>query len=96
MPETDESVLSGPVHNAQPSPQTEPSENSGPQSRFWSPDTIFTGVSDSNNGGSSGSGVHGNHEQSVDGNGMELDGHATEIQPVYHELGGTEVSKTVS
>ncbi|KAJ5306853.1 hypothetical protein N7508_005868 [Penicillium antarcticum] len=94
LPETDESVLSGPVHNAPPPPPTEPSDDSAPQSRFWSPDAILSGISDSNNGQSSGSGGNGNHEQSVDENGMELDGHGTQIQPVYHELGGTEVSKT--
>jgi hypothetical protein len=94
LPETDESVLSGPVHNAPPPPPTEPSDDSGLRPSFWSPDAIFSGVSDSNNGHSSGSGVNGNHELSDDENGKELDG--TQIQPVYHELGGTEVSKTAS
>ncbi|KAJ5123271.1 hypothetical protein N7448_009368 [Penicillium atrosanguineum] len=89
-PEPDVSVLSGPVHNAPPPP--EPSDDSVPQSRFWSPDAILSGVSNSNNGQSSSSG--GNYEQSVDENGLELDGDGTEIQPVYHELAGREVQKT--
>lgn len=93
LPETDVSVLSGPVHNAPP-PPPEPSEDSAPQSRFWSPEAILSGVSDSNYGQSSGSGGNGNHEQSVDENGMELDGHGTQIQPVYHELAGSEVGTT--
>ncbi|KAJ6113554.1 hypothetical protein N7523_006871 [Penicillium sp. IBT 18751x] len=88
-PEPDVSVLSGPVHNA---PPPDPSDSSAPHSRFWSPDAILSGTSDSYNGQSSGSG--GNHEQSVDENGMELDGDDTQIQPVYHELAGDEVQKT--
>jgi hypothetical protein len=55
-------------------------------------DAIFSGVSESNNGHSSGSGQ--THEQSVDDRGMELDGHGTHIKPVYHELPGSEVEKT--
>lgn len=83
------SVLSGPVHNAPPPP--DPSDDSTPQQRFWSPDAILTGVSESNNGQSSGSGH--THEQSVDERGMELDGDGTQIAPVYHELPGSEVEK---
>jgi hypothetical protein len=71
---------------------SDPSDPSAPQATFWSPDVIFGGVSDSNNGASSSSG--GNHEQSVEENHMELDGHGTQIQPVYHELAGSEVEKT--
>lgn len=92
LPETDESVLSGPVHNAPP-PPPDTSDESAPQSRFWSPDAILSGVSESNNGQSSRSGGNETLEQSVDENGMELDGHGTEVQPVYHELGGSEVRK---
>lgn len=88
-PEPDVSVLSGPVHNAPPS---DPSDSTVPQSRFWSPDAIFSGVSESNNGQSSGSG--GNYEQSVDENGLELDGDGTQIQPIYHEIDGSEIQKT--
>ncbi|KAJ6084958.1 hypothetical protein N7499_004587 [Penicillium canescens] len=92
-PETDVSVLSGPVHNAPPPPPPESSDDSGLQTRFWSPEAILNSVSDSNYGQSSGSGGNGNHEQSVDENGMELDGDGTQIQPVYHELDGSEVGK---
>lgn len=88
-PEPDMSVLSGPVHNA---PPPDPRDDSAPQPRFWSPDTILTGVSESNNGQSSGSGR--TLEQSVDERGMELDGDGTQINPVYHELPGSEVEKT--
>lgn len=93
-PEPDVSVLSGPVHNAPPSG---PSEQSAPQPPFWSPDAIFGGVSDSNNGRSNNgysSGSGRTHEQSVDDRGMELDGHGTQITPVYHELPGSAVEKT--
>jgi hypothetical protein len=93
LPETDVSVLSGPVHNAPPPPPPESSDDSAPQTRFWSPEAILNSVSDSNYGHSSGSGGNGNHEQSVDENGMELDGDGTQIQPVYHELDGSEVGK---
>jgi hypothetical protein len=87
-PEPDVSVLSGPVHNA---PPPDPSDQSTPQPPFWSADAIFSGVSGSNNGHSSGSGQ--THEQSVDERGMELDGHGTQVNPVYHELPATEVEK---
>ncbi|KAJ5461729.1 uncharacterized protein N7458_003281 [Penicillium daleae] len=93
-PEPDVSVLSGPVHNAPPSG---PSDQSSPQPPFWSPDAIFGGVSDSNNGRSNNghsSGSGRTHEQSVDDRGMELDGHGTQITPVYHELPGSAVEKT--
>lgn len=92
LPETDVSVISGPVHNAPPPPES--SDDSAPQTRFWSPEAILNSVSDSNHGQSSGSGGNGNHEQSVDENGMELDGDGTQIQPVYHELDGSEVGKS--
>ncbi|KAJ5635156.1 uncharacterized protein N7484_008469 [Penicillium longicatenatum] len=85
----------GPIHNDPslgPSMPSDPSDPSAAQATFWSPDVIFGGVSDSNNGASSSSG--GNHEQSVEENHMELDGHGTQIQPVYHELAGSEVEKT--
>jgi hypothetical protein len=88
-PEPDVSVLSGPVHNAPPS---DPSDQFPRHPRFWSPDAILSGASDSYNGQSSTSG--GNHEQSVDEHGMELDGDGTEVQPVYHELAGREVKQT--
>ncbi|OKP09716.1 hypothetical protein PENSUB_4987 [Penicillium subrubescens] len=87
-PEPDVSVLSGPVHNA---PPPDPSDQSAPYPPFWSADAIFSGVSESNNGHSSGSGQ--THEQSVDERGMELDGHGTQVNPVYHELPGSEVEK---
>lgn len=85
----------GPIHNDHslgPSVPSDPSDPSAAQATFWSPDVIFGGVSDSNNGASSSSG--GNHEQSVEDNHMELDGHGTQVQPVYHELAGSEVEKT--
>lgn len=88
-PETDVSVLSGPVHNAPPS---DPSDSSAPQPPFWSPDAIFGGVSESQNGQSSGS--TRTHDQSVDERGMELDGHGTQIKPVYHELPDSQVENT--
>ncbi|KAF3395854.1 hypothetical protein F1880_006818, partial [Penicillium rolfsii] len=87
-PEPDVSVLSGPVHNA---PRPNSSDYSAPHPPFWSPDAIFSGVSESNNGHSSGSGQ--THEQSVDERGMELDAHGTQINPVYHELPGSGVVK---
>lgn len=86
--EPDVSVLSGPVHNA---PPPDLSDHSAPHPPFWSADAIFRGVSESNNEHSSGSGH--THEQSVDERGIELDGHGTQINPVYHELPGSEVEK---
>lgn len=87
-PEPDVSVLSGPVHNA---PPPDPSDHSAPLPPFWSADAILSGASESNNGHSSRSGQ--THEQSVDERGMELDGHGTQIAPVYHELPASEVEK---
>ncbi|KAJ5924137.1 hypothetical protein N7466_008324 [Penicillium verhagenii] len=84
----------GPIHNDAslgPSQPSDPSDPSAPPATFWSPDVIFGDVSDSHNGASSSSG--GNHEQSVEENHMELDAHGTQIQPVYHELAGSEVEK---
>ncbi|CAI7592703.1 unnamed protein product [Penicillium bialowiezense] len=77
-PESDVSVLSGPVHNA-PLTESSNSEHTPPRPRFWSPDAVLGDTSESNVGGSSGSGT--THEQSV-----ELDGRNTQIKPVYYEL----------
>lgn len=88
-PGPDTSVLSGPVHNPFP-PEPPSSDPSAPQDSFWSPDTVQNG-SGHHNGGSSGDGI--NNENSADERGMELDGHGTQVQPVYHELGGRELLK---
>ncbi|KAJ5278795.1 hypothetical protein N7478_004167 [Penicillium angulare] len=89
-PEPDTSVLSGPVQNPfPPEPSSSSNDPSPPQGSFWSPDTIFQGNSESYNGGSSGDGVQ--NENSVNEQGLEIDGH--EVHPVYHELGGMEIGK---
>jgi hypothetical protein len=87
-PEPDVSVLSGPVLNAVP-PDPAHTDQSPPQSRFWSPDAVCGGAGGSSNGESRRDG--GNTENSADEHGLELDGHGTEIKPVYHELPGSEV-----
>lgn len=84
------SVLEGPVYNA---------GNSGPphtdqpmaQPKFYSPDTVHS-LGGSHNGESSVSGI--NRESSADEHGLELDGHDTQIEPVYHELPASEVWRT--
>lgn len=80
-PQSDPSVLTGPVHNSAYFP--------GPLENFYSPDTAFNGLSGSNNGVSSGSGHR--PDSSVDERGLELDGDDTEIKPIYHELPNNEV-----
>ena len=86
-PETDQAVLSGPVHNAPPGYSSSHASQSAMQPPFWSADAPL--VSDSNNGDTSNSGV--THEQSVDDRGLELEGRDNQIKPVYHELPGTQV-----
>lgn len=84
------SVLSGPVHNGGPPESSSHDEHSSlPQSAFWSPDTLneSSGLTASGNNGSSGDSGH--HENSSGEN--ELDGHQTQIKPVYHELPGSKV-----
>lgn len=80
-PQSDPSVLTGPVHNNAYVP--------GPQENFYSPDTAFNGLSGSHIGVSSGSGNR--PDSSVDERGLELDGDDTEIKPIYHELPDNEV-----
>ena len=91
-PEPDMSVLSGPVHN--PLPPAPPYNPQAPSnSRFWSPDAVLS-VNETSNGESSHSGI--TQEQITDEHGLELDGHGTEIKPVYHELADSEVGRTRS
>lgn len=91
-PETDVSVLTGPVHNFGP-PSPPHTDNLTPQGRFWSPDTISGGPSGSNGKSSGHDGESSNdavnRESSADEHGVELD--STQIKPVYHELPGSEV-----
>lgn len=79
-PQSDPSVLTGPVHNA---------GIPAAEGFFYSPDTAFNGLSGSNIGVSSGSGNQ--PDSSVTERGMELDGDDTEIKPIYHELPNNEV-----
>ncbi|KAF7125408.1 hypothetical protein CNMCM5793_001586 [Aspergillus hiratsukae] len=90
-PETSVSVLSGPVHNAVPSSPAH-TDQSPLQARFWSADAVHGDVSESHNSNSRRDGV--SIDNSVDKDGLELDGHDTEIKPVYHELPGSEVWRT--
>lgn len=83
-PQSDPSVLTGPVHNA---------HFPGPQENFYSPDTAFNGLSGSHNGVSSGDGNQ--PDSSVDERGLELDGDDTEIKPIYYELPNNEVPVSV-
>lgn len=82
LPKSDVSVLSGPVLNAPSEPSS--SSQPPPRPRFWSPDAVFGDGDGSNIGESSGSGGT-THEQSA-----ELDGHGTQVKPVYHELPANE------
>lgn len=92
-PESDFSVLSGPLHNPFP-PEPSSSEQSPPDGSFWSPDAVRRSQTENYNGGSSGDGIQ--NENSVDERGLELDGQNIQAPPVYHELGGREVEKPVS
>ena len=87
-PEPDVSVLSGPVQNPVLS-NSALTDRSPPQPRFWSPDAVCGGVSESYSGENRCDGV--NTENSTDEHGLELDGDGTEIKPVYHELPGSEI-----
>ncbi|KAJ5768199.1 hypothetical protein N7533_000782 [Penicillium manginii] len=89
-PRPNVSVLTGPVHNGGPPESSLHDEHDSlPQSAFWSPDTLndSSGLTASRNNGSSGG--SGCHENSSGEN--ELDGHNTQIKPVYHELPGSKV-----
>lgn len=89
-PETSVSVLSGPVHNAVPSSPSHTDQSPLP-ARFWSADAVHGDVSESHN---STSRHDGSIDNSVDKDNLELDGHDTQIKPVYHELPGSEVWRT--
>ena len=89
-PETDFSVLSGPLHNSFP-PEPSSNEHAPPEGIYWSPDTLRRSQAETYNGGSSGDGVH--NENSADERGLELDSQGIQVKPVFHELGGREVEK---
>lgn len=92
-PEPDVSFLSGPgpVQNAGPSSPSR-TDQSPLQARFWSPDAVHGDACESHNSKSRHDGV--STDNSVDEHGLELDGHDTQIKPVYHELPGSEVWRT--
>lgn len=78
LPESDVSVLSGPVHNAPPTEYSN-SDQFTPRPRFWSPDAVLGDSSGSNVVESSASGT-------INGQSAELDARGTQIKPVYYEL----------
>lgn len=90
-PEPDISVLEGPVYNAV-IPDLPHTNQSTLQAKFYSPDTVGDSLGGSRNGESSGEGI--DRESSADERGLELDGRDTQINPVYHELPGSEVWRT--
>ncbi|KAJ5234172.1 uncharacterized protein N7469_003340 [Penicillium citrinum] len=88
-PKPNVSVLSGPVHNGGPPESSSHEHESSGQDTFWSPDTInsSSGLNTSRHNESSGESGHREDEFGEN----ELDGHDTQIKPVYHELAGSKV-----
>lgn len=88
-PKPNVSVLTGPIHNGGPRDFSSQGQSSLPQSTFWSPDTLnsSSGLNNSQNNESSGE----TESRSNGLGGNELDGHDTQIKPVYHELHGSAV-----
>lgn len=91
----DASVMTGPVHNAPPTP--------GP--KYYSPETIGTSPSNAESNGGSGADRYSDRpETELDGNSQQvyqLHGESIppqdrKVAPVYYELGGSEVRKTGS
>ena len=89
-PKPNVSVLSGPVHNGGPPESSTHEHESSGQDTFWSPDTINSSSGLNTSRMNDSSGESGLREDASGEN--ELDGHDTQIKPVYHELAGSKVS----